>query len=99
MRWTLGSLTDERSVTGGKFAGRAGVRGRDLLHDISFTLPCHACLGIVGESGSGKSLTCRALMGLLGGQFTRSGLAWLDGADLLAQDAEAMRRLRGKPSV
>ncbi|EHD23315.1 MULTISPECIES: ABC transporter ATP-binding protein [Brenneria] len=70
--------------------------GRDLLHDISFTLPCHACLGIVGESGSGKSLTCRALMGLLGGQFTRSGLAWLDGADLLAQDAEAMRRLRGK---
>ncbi|MEC5342615.1 ABC transporter ATP-binding protein [Brenneria populi] len=69
---------------------------RRLLHDISFTLPHHACLGIVGESGSGKSLTCRALMGLLGGEFTQSGRAWLHDTDLLAQPPEAMRRLRGK---
>ncbi|QTF10167.1 ABC transporter ATP-binding protein [Brenneria izadpanahii] len=70
--------------------------GKRLLHDISFSLPRHACLGIVGESGSGKSLTCRALMGLLGEQFTQSGQAWLNGTDLLAQTPEAMRRLRGK---
>ncbi|RLM24515.1 hypothetical protein BIY29_08945 [Brenneria alni] len=70
--------------------------GRRLLHDISFALPRHACLGIVGESGSGKSLTCRALMGLLGGQFTQAGQAWLNGIDLLAQEPNAMRRQRGK---
>ncbi|ATA25517.1 hypothetical protein BIY26_07010 [Brenneria goodwinii] len=70
--------------------------GKRLLHDISFSLPRHACLGIVGESGSGKSLTCRALMGLLGGQFTQSGQAWLNGTDLLTQTPDAMRRLRGK---
>ncbi|MCV9880148.1 ABC transporter ATP-binding protein [Brenneria izbisi] len=70
--------------------------GQTLLNDIAFSLPRHACLGVVGESGSGKSLTCRALMGLLGGQFTCSGQAWLNGTDLLAQSPEAMRRLRGK---
>ncbi|MBJ7222376.1 MULTISPECIES: ABC transporter ATP-binding protein [unclassified Brenneria] len=77
---------------------RVGLQsgGRGLLHDISFALPRHACLGIVGESGSGKSLTCRALMGLLGAPFTQSGQAWLNGSDLLAQEPEAMRRLRGK---
>ncbi|MDX5628468.1 MULTISPECIES: ABC transporter ATP-binding protein [unclassified Brenneria] len=69
---------------------------RRLLHDISFSLPRHACLGIVGESGSGKSLTCRALVGLLGGQFIPSGQAWLHDMNLLAQEPEAMRRLRGK---
>ncbi|KAA8999395.1 ABC transporter ATP-binding protein [Affinibrenneria salicis] len=70
--------------------------GNRLLHDISFSLPRHACLGIVGESGSGKSLTCRALVGLLGGQFIRSGQAWLHDTNLLAQQPDAMRRLRGK---
>lgn len=69
---------------------------RRLLQDISFSLPRHACLGIVGESGSGKSLTCRALVGLLGGQFIQSGEAWLQDTNLLAQPPEAMRRLRGK---
>ncbi|MCG8709879.1 ABC transporter ATP-binding protein [Brenneria sp. 4F2] len=75
--------------------GLAGEPHR-LLQDISFSLPRHACLGIVGESGSGKSLTCRALVGLLGGQFILSGQAWLNDTDLLAQRPDAMRRLRGK---
>lgn len=70
--------------------------GQTLLNDIAFSLPRHACLGVVGESGSGKSLTCRALMGLLGEQFTCSGQAWLNGTNLLTQPPEAMRRLRGK---
>lgn len=70
--------------------------GSPLLHDIQFSLPRHACLGIVGESGSGKSLICRALMGLLDAQFIRSGQARLDGTDLLTLDANSMRCLRGK---
>ncbi|PWC13220.1 nickel import ATP-binding protein NikD [Brenneria roseae subsp. americana] len=70
--------------------------GQTLLNDIAFSLPRHACLGVVGESGSGKSLTCRALMGLLGESFTCTGQAWLNGTDLLVQTPEAMRRLRGK---
>lgn len=69
--------------------------GHRLLHDVGFTLPRHACLGIVGESGSGKSLTCRALMGLLGGAFTHTGHAWMNGVDIMALGAEAQRRLRG----
>ncbi len=70
--------------------------GRLLLHDIHFSLPRHACLGIVGESGCGKSMTCRALIGLLDAQFIRSGQAWLDGVNLLALESNSMRRFRGK---
>jgi nickel transport system ATP-binding protein len=43
---------------------------RELVSNVSFTLKEDQCLGILGESGSGKSLTCNAINGLLGEQFS-----------------------------
>jgi len=53
-------------------------------------------LGIVGESGSGKSVTCLALMQLLGKSAAIGGNAWLDGVDLLSLDEAAMTNVRGR---
>jgi oligopeptide/dipeptide ABC transporter ATP-binding protein len=64
---------------------------------ISFAIEPGATLALVGESGCGKSLTALALLRLLppGGRIT-SGTIQFQGKDLLAQDPEAMRRLRGR---
>ncbi|WP_058910925.1 ABC transporter ATP-binding protein [Entomohabitans teleogrylli] len=72
--------------------------GRKLLHNISLDLAPNTCLGIMGESGSGKSLLCRAIMGLTGSEFRRSGKITFLGADLTRLDEKQMRRYRG-PAV
>jgi ABC-type glutathione transport system ATPase component len=69
--------------------------GRNLVEEISFSIPEAATLGIVGESGSGKSLTSLAIAGLLPAGFSASGQILLNGTDLLRLDAKAMRRVRG----
>ncbi len=52
---------------------------------------------IVGESGSGKSMTAHAVMGLLPRGVTASGGRILfEGADLLREPPEVMRRRRGR---
>ncbi len=76
---------------------------------LSFSVDRGRTLGIVGESGSGKSVTSLAVLGLhtgsnpgkstagrsgRGGRL--SGEIFLDGEELLAHDAEYVRRLRGK---
>ena len=38
---------------------------KNVLHNISFSIPKNSILGVVGESGSGKSVTSLAIMGLL----------------------------------
>ncbi len=72
---------------------------------VSFQIERGDVLGIVGESGSGKSVSCLALMGLLPSPPARieSGRAVLGPgagdrsvADVLALDAEGLRRLRGR---
>lgn len=65
------------------------VRGVDLQIDRG------RILGIVGESGSGKSVTCLALMQLLGASASVGGKAELDGEDLLALDAASIVAARG----
>src|SRR5215475_10951711 len=63
---------------------------------ISFTLDRGSTLGIVGESGCGKSVTSQAILGLHKGTKAQlSGQIWLDGTELIAADAEDVRRLRG----
>jgi iron complex transport system ATP-binding protein len=37
--------------------------GREILKNISFTLPARACAGILGPNGSGKSTLVRVIMG------------------------------------
>lgn len=81
---------------------RAGFRGADertpVLDGVSFELARGEALGLVGESGCGKSVTALAIMRLLpkpAGEIT-SGSVRLNGTDLLALPAPAMRGIRGQ---
>jgi len=63
---------------------------------VSFTIDRGEVLGLVGESGCGKSVTSLSIMRLvpLPGRIA-AGRIVFEGEDLLAKDAEAMRRVRG----
>ncbi|MDE2611832.1 MAG: ABC transporter ATP-binding protein [Burkholderiales bacterium] len=63
------------------------------LDGVSFTLQAGRSLGIVGESGSGKSTLARLVMAL---ETPTRGRVLLDGADLHALDATALRRARAR---
>lgn len=70
--------------------------GRTVVEGITLTLMRGETLGIVGESGSGKSVSTMALMGLLPKNATITGQAMLDGINLLEQNEEQMRSIRGR---
>ena len=63
---------------------------------VSFAIFRGEVLGLVGESGCGKSVTSLSILRLVPppGRIV-GGRVLLDGDDLLAKDAEAMRRVRG----
>ena len=63
---------------------------------VSFTIDRGEVLGLVGESGCGKSVTSLSIMRLVPppGRIA-AGRVVFEGEDLLAKDAEAMRRVRG----
>ena len=63
------------------------------LDDVSFSLQPGRSLGIVGESGSCKSTLARLVMAL---EAPTAGRVILDGEDLHALDAAALRRARAK---
>ncbi len=63
------------------------------LDDVSFSLRAGRSLGVVGESGSGKSTLARLLLAL---ERPSAGRVVLDGEDLHALDAAALRRARAK---
>ncbi len=63
------------------------------LDDVSFRLHAGRSLGIVGESGSGKSTLARLVMAL---ETPTAGTVRLDGEDLHALGAAALRRARVK---
>lgn len=68
-----------------------------LLSGVSYCVDTGETLAIVGESGSGKSLSSLAVMGLLSPNLSvTSGEITLEGENLLALDAEAMRHKRGR---
>ena len=67
------------------------------VNSVSFTIRKGECLGLVGESGSGKSVTALSLLALVQsppGVIT-GGAVLLDGEDVLAKSAAALRRIRG----
>ena len=75
---------------------RLKKKGTLLVNDVSFQANSGQILGIIGESGSGKSMTCRALMGLLGpSRFLISGDAIFKGQDLFKLPSKKLRLLRG----
>jgi peptide/nickel transport system ATP-binding protein len=64
-----------------------------VLDDVGFTLRAGKSLGIVGESGSGKSTLARLVMAL---EHPSAGRVLLEGQDLHALDAAALRRARAQ---
>jgi peptide/nickel transport system ATP-binding protein len=66
------------------------------VDDVSFSIERGEVLGLVGESGCGKSVTSLSIMRLVPppGRVA-AGRVLFEGEDLLAKDAEAMRRVRG----
>lgn len=70
--------------------------GREVLHDVGFSIERGGALALVGESGSGKSVTARTVTGLLsriGGTVT-SGTVTYDGVQLSQEPAD-WKPLRG----
>jgi len=65
---------------------------------VSFTLERGELLALVGESGSGKSLTALALLRLVPppGVIAQGSTIRLDGMDVLALEAAALRGVRGR---
>ena len=64
--------------------------GKQLLHDVSFSLPGRCLLAIVGPSGAGKSTLLRALTG---SRPADSGAVHYDGRDLYAAYDELRHRI------
>jgi peptide/nickel transport system ATP-binding protein len=64
---------------------------------VSFTLARGEVMGLVGESGSGKSVTGFSIIGLVEhpGRIV-AGSVKLDGEELIGQDPERQRAMRGR---
>jgi len=67
-----------------------------IIMGIDFKVLPGQCLGILGESGSGKSMSLKAVMGLLGTDFSVTGEALFRGENLIGKTKEQLRRIRGK---
>src|SRR5258705_7837557 len=76
------------------FATNQGVLR--AVDGVTFAIDKGEVLGLVGESGCGKSVTSLSIMRLVQppGRVA-AGRLLLEGEDLLAKDAQAMRRVRG----
>ncbi|MEY8354482.1 ABC transporter ATP-binding protein [Lachnospiraceae bacterium 54-53] len=66
-----------------------------IIKGIDFEVFPGKCLGILGESGSGKSMSLKAVMGLLGQDFTVKGEALFQGENLIGRSREQLRKIRG----
>ncbi len=67
------------------------------VKNLSFALDRGETLGLVGESGSGKSVSCLALLGLLGTDTAQvSGQALFGGQDILRLPEHELRSVRGR---
>lgn len=68
---------------------------RNVLCDLSFEVRPGETFALVGESGGGKSITCLAVMGLLGSDVQVTGSIRFQGRQLLGSSARAQEELRG----
>ncbi len=69
-----------------------------IIKGIDFKVFPGQCLGILGESGSGKSMSLKAVMGLLGDDFSVTGEALFGGENLIGKAREQLRQIKGKGS-
>ena len=68
--------------------GEDGLPRVPVLHDVSFSIPAGATLGVVGESGCGKSTLARVIAGLLP---QAKGTVLIDGQPLPPRLADRTR--------
>ncbi len=68
---------------------------RTIVENVDFSVCQGECLGILGESGSGKSMTVKAILGLLENNFFINGSALFEGKNLIGENKEVLRSLRG----
>jgi subfamily B ATP-binding cassette protein HlyB/CyaB len=71
---------------------RYRIDGREVLHDVSFSVPAGQIVGIVGPSGSGKSTLAKLIQRLY---VPESGRIVVDGIDLNVVDPGWLRRQIG----
>lgn len=90
-RRPLSALLDVRDLSVGFRTERGIVQA---LSHASVTVSPGETLLIVGESGCGKTVLALSLMRLLPRNVDVSGSIRIDGQDVLALDAESLRRLR-----
>jgi peptide/nickel transport system ATP-binding protein len=72
-----------------------GARSTQALSGVDLDVAPGEVLGLLGESGSGKSVLLRTLLRLHRPSTRITGSIVVDGADVLALDAQALRRHRG----
>jgi phospholipid/cholesterol/gamma-HCH transport system ATP-binding protein len=65
--------------------------GKTILHDVSCEFQSGKTNLIIGQSGSGKTVLMKSVIGLV---KTDSGKILFDGRDLLAMNADEVRKLR-----
>ncbi len=71
-------------------------QGKTVVRDICFSLKKGEILGIVGESGSGKSTILKAVMGILGEEYTiTKGEVLYKGNNLLELSRREKRKISG----
>ena len=68
---------------------------KPIVKDVSFNVSAGECIGILGESGSGKSMMAKGIMGLLDKNFIVSGSVIFQGKEILRENKENLRKLRG----
>jgi peptide/nickel transport system permease protein len=84
------------SVRGLRIAYPRGEAGVLVAQDVDFDIYPGEAIGLIGESGCGKTSVARAVIRLLrGGGEIVAGQILFDGRDVLALDAEELRRFRG----
>ncbi|MCU1516856.1 MAG: hypothetical protein JWQ75_1577 [Pseudarthrobacter sp.] len=72
--------------------------GRDVLHDVGFTIAKGDSLALVGESGSGKTVTARVVTGLISriGGVVTAGKVTYGGQELVQDDPAVWSQVRGR---
>ncbi len=70
--------------------------GETVADDISFQIEKGQMLSIVGSSGAGKTTVCKAIMGLLGANYTTKGEIIFQGENLLSLPQKKLRQIYGK---